>query len=173
MIDLGRAPFVYEGPIAAAIKGMKFRGWARLARHLAGAMAALWDLEADVVTWVPLSRRRRTQRGFDQAELLARALAPRIGLPVRPLLRRVVETPQQAKRSPGDRRRALEGAFHARPAGGTVLLVDDVLTTGATAAACARALKARGVQRVVVLTAARAVRGAAAGGLSGSGRSRL
>ena len=157
-VDAARAPFLYAGPIAAAIKGLKFRGWSRLARHLAGAMAEVWDLEADVVTWVPLARRRRAQRGFDQAEVLARALAPRIGLPVRPLLRRVRDTPQQAKQGPAERRRALSGAFAARRHGGTVLLVDDVLTTGATAAACARASKEAGTDRVVVLTAARAIR---------------
>lgn len=159
-IAAARAPFLYQGPMATAIRSLKFSGWKVLARHLAGAMAEVWDLDADVVTWVPLSRRRRSRRGFDQAELLARPVGRRLGLPVRGLLVRSRDTPPQARRGGEERRRALRDAFRAvgRPSR-TVLLVDDVLTTGATAAACARALGRRGSERVFLLTAARAARG--------------
>lgn len=159
-VTASRAPFLYLGPIAAAIRGLKFSGWKALARHLAGAMVEVSDLDAEVVTWVPLSRRRRARRGFDQAELLARAVAPRLALPARRLLFRTWDTPPQARSAGARRRRAVRGAF--RPSGrapASVLLVDDVLTTGATAASCASALREAGAETVVVLVAARSVRG--------------
>ena len=161
-IDAARSPFLYEGPLARAIKGMKFSGWHALGSHLAGAMAEVAGelLPADMVTWVPLSRRRRARRGFDQAEVVARALGARLDVPVRPLLRRTRDTSAQARKGGAERRRALEGAFVAREdVGGRILLVDDVLTTGATAAASARTLRRAGAARVSVLTAARSLGG--------------
>ena len=154
-----RSPFLYDGPLASAIKGMKFAGWHALASNLSGAMAEVGiDLGGDVVTWVPLSRRRRRRRGFDQAEELARGVARRLELPVTRLLVRSRDTAQQARSTGPERRRALRGAFRpcARPPA-RVLLVDDVLTTGATAAACAHALLGAGATEVDVLTAARSL----------------
>ncbi|MGH2740386.1 MAG: ComF family protein [Actinomycetota bacterium] len=160
-IQAARAPFLYEGPIARALKALKFSGWRALGHALAPAMVEVCDLDAEVVTWVPLAARRRARRGFDQAEVLARVVAPKLGVQVRNLLRRVRETPPQARRSAAERRRGLRGAFIARASStasiGSVLLVDDVLTTGATSAACARALQMAGARRVVVLTLARSL----------------
>ena len=159
-IAAARAAFLYEGPVAAAIRGMKFSGWHGLARHLAGAMVEVLEFSADVVTWVPLSSRRRARRGFDQAELLARAVAARSRLPAVRLLRRVRETRAQARLTGPDRRRALVGAFASvRAPPPRVLLVDDVLTTGSTAAACGEVLRAEGARRVMLLTAARSLGG--------------
>ena len=161
-IDRARAAFLYEGPVAAAIKGMKFSGWHALADHLAAAMAAASTGEpsADVVTWVPLSRRRLARRGFDQAELLARGVAARLDMPIHALLARRTETRAQARSSGAERRRALAGAFRAvASVSRSVLLIDDVLTTGSTAAAAAEALHLAGAERVEVLTAARSVGG--------------
>jgi ComF family protein len=112
-----------------------------------------------LVSWVPLGPKRRRARGFDQAELLARAVAARTGWPVDRLLARVVETAPQARRSGQERQAALRGAFEtvARPLPEAVLLVDDVLTSGATAAECARVLIGNGVREIGVLTAARAL----------------
>jgi ComF family protein len=159
-IDWVRAPFLYEGPVSRAIKAMKFSGWHALARHLGDAMAVLVERPIDAVTWVPLSRRRRARRGFDQAELLARAVSRRTGLPGVRLLRRVRDTRAQARLVGPDRRSALRGAFAVV---GTppprVLLVDDVLTTGSTASACAEALRVAGARSVSVLAAARSLGG--------------
>jgi ComF family protein len=162
VVDRSRAAFLYDGPVAGAVKAMKFLGTHALAPHLAGAMAELAEgLEADVVTWVPLSRRRRARRGFDQAELIARALAKRLDLPVARLLVRERDASSQARRTGAERRAALRGAFRGagRSTPERVLLVDDVLTTGSTAAACAEVLKAGGVSRVHLLTAARSLGG--------------
>ena len=115
---------------------------------------------ADVVTWVPLARRRRAERGFDQARVLARAVGRESGLPVRRLLRRIAATGPQAKRDAVARREAMRGSFVLRDRAivpDHVLLVDDVLTTGATAAACAEVLLAHGASRVSLLVAARAL----------------
>ena len=157
---MARAPFVYDGPVAAAIRGMKFSGWHALAGHLAGAMAEVAERPVDAVTWVPLSSRRRARRGFDQAEQLARAVAARLQRPAVRLLRRVRDTRAQARLAGRDRRSALAGAFTAvRAPPATVLLVDDVLTTGSTAGTCAEALVEAGAGRVDLLTAARSLGG--------------
>jgi predicted amidophosphoribosyltransferase len=133
-------------------------------------MAASFDLDADAVTWVPASRRRRSARGFDQSLALARVVARRLALPAVPVLRRVADPGPQARRRGRERRLAMRGAFVAvRRPPGRVAIVDDVLTTGATAAACAEALLEAGARSVVVSTAARAASGAIADLYSAAG----
>jgi len=159
-VTMARAPFLFAGPARAAVLKLKFSGWRTVADALAAAMAETELAPVDVVTWVPLGRRREAERGYDQARALARPLALRIGAPAAPLLRRTRTTAPQARRTASERRAALQGAFRSiREAPGRVLLVDDVLTTGATAAACAGALRAAGAREVVVLTATRAFSG--------------
>ena len=103
------------------------------------------DRAPTVVTWVPLGSRRRRIRGYDQAELLARAVGAIMGCSPRRLLRRVVETAPQARRSGPERRRGLRGAFEATcDAPPRILLIDDVLTSGSTVASCALALRRAG-----------------------------
>ena len=159
-VTAARAAFRYAGPARRAVHRLKFSGWRDVASALADAMVATADpVEADAVTWVPLARRRRAERGYDQARALATAVARRSGVPARRLLRRPVASGSQARRGGADRREAVQGAFvPARAAPARVLLVDDVLTTGATAAACAEALAAAGAREVVVLAAARSLR---------------
>jgi ComF family protein len=109
---------------------------------------------------VPLARRRRIERGYDQAALLADALARAAGRPrARRALARVRETPPQVGRSRAERARNVAGAFAASArdvAGRDVVLVDDVVTTGATADAAAQALRRAGARSVVVVALARA-----------------
>lgn len=124
-------------------------------------------LESAAVDWivpVPLHWSRRWLRGFNQAEELASALAHLLNRPRLNALRRGRRTPRLAGLSSTQRREQLQGAFTTNRQtvsaldGATVLLVDDILTTGATCGAAARALKAAGVRRVVVAVIARAGR---------------
>ena len=115
---------------------------------------------------MPLHWRKRWQRGFNQADLLAGEIGRRTHTPVRNALRRVRNTASQAGLTSAKRRENVSGAFlPSRRAtnrraldGRSVLLIDDVMTTGATAAACARALKRGGARQVTLLTLARADR---------------
>jgi ComF family protein len=148
-----------------AIHELKFRGRLRVAERLAEAIAASPGCgrvltPAAVLVPVPLHPRRLRERGFNQSELLARALGRRAGLAVAPeaLVRRK-ETPPQTGLTAAARRSNVSGAFavrrRGRVAGRVVVLVDDVVTTGATARACAAALRAAGSTDVRLVTAAR------------------
>jgi ComF family protein len=160
-VAAARAPFLYAGPAREALLRLKFGGWRAVAEAVGASMAAVTPVAPDLVTWVPLSPARRAQRGYDQSRSLATVVARELGVPARPLLRRTVDTLPQSSRTGEERRRAMRGAFRAAAgaasnAAGTVLLVDDVLTTGATAAECARVLHDAGAREVALLTAARA-----------------
>lgn len=153
-VDAWWAAFAYEGPAREVVARVKYRGARAAVPWLADAMVAVvGDVPADVVTWAPTSRDRRRTRGFDPAELLARAVARRLGLRSRGLLDRC-EGPPQTGRAAADRR---QGPVHVvrRPVPHRVLVVDDVATTGATLAAAALALRRAGAEHVVALTAAR------------------
>lgn len=153
---------LYAGPLQRAIWALKYEGLRVLAEPLAVLLADYCGehpLPADLIIPVPLHRRRERRRGYNQSALLGRALAGRLGLPYRPdLLVRLRDTPPQVGKSQEERRRNMEGAFAAgkAPVGARILLVDDVLTTGATLEACAAPLKAAGAASVWGLTLARA-----------------
>ncbi len=151
------APVAYEGPARALVGGLKFRGARGLAGELAAAIAAGAPpglLEGALVP-VPLAVRRRRERGYNQAEVLARGLSERTGLLVCDLLERSGGGARQLGR--GRRARlARAPAFRAlRMAPPRAVLVDDVITTGATLAACAQALRAAGAREVVAVAYAR------------------
>ncbi len=119
----------------------------------------------DAIVPVPLHWLRQWRRGFNQSEVLARGLAAKLRIPVISALRRVRSTQVQAGLSHTARRQNVDQAFRCRRhvvAGKRLLLIDDVMTTGATAAACARTLKRAGAARVVLATVARVDRRLAA-----------
>jgi ComF family protein len=147
----------FGGPVRASLHALKYGGERRLARPLASALAARWQAAGgagDLVTWVPVHPRRRRDRGFDQAEELARVMAAALELPVARTVARVTATTAQHGLGQRERLANLAGAFVVPPdAIGTVagrwpILVDDVVTTGATLSACASAL--RGVRAIGV-----------------------
>ena len=148
----------YEGALRELIHLYKYGKVRTLARPLSGLLAQALprDEEFDAAVPVPLYWRRRLQRGFNQAELLARGLSRRTGIPVVGALGRVRPTPTQAGLSNTARRQNVAKAFRSRSVQGRrILLIDDVMTTGATGAACALALKQAGARRVALLTVAR------------------
>ena len=154
----------YEGPIRSLVHGLKFADMDSLAPALGRRMASrlgpiIFGHRTDLIVPVPLHFWRRFRRGYNQAELLARAIARPAGLP---LDIRAVRRRRAGRRQLGlsrlERRRSLAGCFAARPSrvhGRTILLVDDVVTTGATLEACARVLLHAGARRVVGCVLAR------------------
>jgi ComF family protein len=161
----------YEGTLRELIHLYKYGRVRTLSQPLADLLAKALPLDErlDAVTAVPLHWRRQWQRGFNQSELLAQAIARRRGIRVVRALRRARPTQTQAGLSNTERRRNVAAAFACRRgaqklAGQRVLLIDDVMTTGSTAAACASALKQAGAARVVLLTVARVDRRMPGGG---------
>ena len=170
-LDGARAAFLYDGPARRAIHKLKFSGWRGVGEALGRAMASTAPPAIDAVTWVPLARRRLAERGYDQAKVLAMSVARELGVPTALPIRRAVATGPQAQRSAADRRTAMRGAFapNGKPCPARVLLVDDVLTTGATAAACAVVLREAGARSVFLLVAGRAAPGATSGAYTRAG----
>jgi ComF family protein len=156
---------MYEGALRSLIHLFKYSGMKPLARPLAAYLdrAIPVDEHFDAVVPVPLYWRRQWSRGFNQAELLARCVAKQRGIPLWNALRRKRATATQAGLANAGRRRNVAGAFVVRAKtardkklkGKKILLIDDVMTTGATASACATALKHGGAGSISLLTLAR------------------
>lgn len=161
------SPLGYQGSVPEAVRRYKFggvRAYARPFGLLMAQCAADHALEVDCVTWVPLSARRLRRRGYDQAELLARRVGEELGLPAEPLLRKIRDTQTQSDLdTEGARRANALGAYAVLPGTGIkgkrILVVDDVVTSGATLSECARMLRQAGAAKVYGLTLARARRG--------------
>ena len=162
-----RAALRYEDTARDAVQALKFGGHRAMAAPLAdltvSALAGGWPAgPPDLLVPVPLHPRRERERGFNQAALIARRLGRAWGCEVRPdVLARVVATESQTALDSAARLANVRGAFRLRRpervAGRHVILVDDVLTTGATVSACVRALEAGGPRIVGVVAVARVV----------------
>ncbi|MEN9932128.1 MAG: hypothetical protein RIS17_701 [Pseudomonadota bacterium] len=160
-----RAPLAYGGPARQLVLALKHGRRLHLARMMARAMLRVaGEIPADaVIVPVPSHRIRLWQRGFNQAAAIARQLARQSGRPlVVDALARVKPTPSTKGLTRAARQRNVIGAFRvARPEaikGKVVILIDDVMTTGATVSACAAQLRRAGARQVEVLTYARAMR---------------
>jgi predicted amidophosphoribosyltransferase len=149
------APVAYEGPARALVRGLKYRGAVGLAEPMAAAICAGAPALDGALVPVALHPRRRRQRGYNQAERLAAAIARRTGLGVADCLaRRGAAAARQVGRGRSER---LAGPAIEAPGTvpGRAVLVDDVCTTGATLAACAAALRAAGTRHVTAVAYAR------------------
>lgn len=166
--DRARAAFVYDeisrSPVLAFKHGGRTEGLRAFSAHMFRAGRVFWP-EADMIIPVPLHRSRLVKRRFNQSALLARKLSTLTELPFEPdILLRTRATPSQGAQSAAGRRRNVRGAFSvsqkfkSRLKGQHVVLVDDVMTTGATINACAKTLKRAGVSYIDVITLARTVR---------------
>ena len=167
----------YEGALRKLIHLFKYGGVQPLARPFGEFLARALPREErfDMIVPMPLHWRRRFERRFNQSVLLAREISRRWNVPVRGVVRRRRATAPQEGLTNAQRRANVAGAFRMKRAtrldGLHVLLVDDVLTTGASAAACARVLKRAGAARVTVLALARTDRRSAVMDLGAASRS--
>ena len=156
VFDFARSALLFTRTLREIIHHLKYSDRVSLAKPLGDILRDCWRREGftgDLVIPVPLHRSRERIRGFNQAELIA----SRLGLPVAPrLLHRRKNTPSQTGLTRNERKRNLAGAFEARGlVKGTLIVVDDVYTTGSTMNEIARTLKRAGAERVEVLTVAR------------------
>jgi len=156
------AAFRYEGPVRDSLLRYKFRGVTAYGPVYAEYLAKCIDetgISCDIITWTPLSRRRLRQRGYDQARILAEETAKRLGLPCERLLEKRVNTrPQSGIRDAEKRRQNAKGVYACcapeKLGGKRILLIDDIVTTGATLSECALTLKKAGCAEVFAAAAA-------------------
>ena len=157
------APLRYEGTVRESLLRFKFRGGRGSAegygKILAQCVAENFNGQFDLVTYVPVSEQRRRERGYDQTLLLAREMCRAWDVSPVTLLRKTRHTPaQSALKTPEERRANVLGVYEAinteKIAPARILLVDDILTTGATLCECVRVLKEAGAKRVLCATLA-------------------
>lgn len=163
-----RYAFVLRPPADRLVHALKYDGWAELGREMGRSMARASHLDEEgrssyLVVPVPTTSARVRARGYNQAELLARSFAEARRLPLANALERTGGGGTQVALHPSERRANVRGVFAARPAhlarlrGARVILIDDVLTTGSTAAAAANELRRAGAKQVVLVAYARAL----------------
>ena len=165
-VDQCLSPLYYYGSVRDSLHRYKFEGLTVYADIYSEFIVKCIDenqISCDSITWVPLSRRRLHKRGYDQAELLAELIAKHLGQrPVR-LLKKLRDTPPQSQTGSAEKRRAnIAGAYAClrpeRVQGKRILLVDDIVTTGATLSEAAKVLKKAGAKEVICATLARSLR---------------
>lgn len=160
--DWARSVWLYRGKGRDLIHALKYKNERRLVDLIAApALRVLPEnVLIDKITWVPLHSSRKVERGYNQAEIAARAVAAAAGLPAAGLLKRSRRTEDQNKLEPAARRSNVKGAFAVAVKeieGLNILLIDDVYTTGATLSECGKSLKKAGAATVGVMTLARTV----------------
>jgi ComF family protein len=153
---------IYEGALAEAINQMKFHGARRLSKPLGMLIYNSGIPQADGIVPVPLTLRKLRERGFNQSLLISRVISKGSGIPLlMDILFKTRETPPQTRLSAKERRGNLKGAFEGKVGakGLRLLLVDDVMTTGATVTECSRQLIKAGAREIIAITLARSVMG--------------
>ncbi|MGN0819673.1 MAG: ComF family protein [Christensenellaceae bacterium] len=163
-VDKARSVYIYEGNVSLAIKKFKFRNERYLGDVFAEKLYETYlknAFSADLITFVPVTRARKFFRSFNHSEYLARKLAELCGTECVGLLKKVKETDNQFRLKRDERQKNLKGSFEADKSlpiqGKKILVVDDVLTTGATSDEIARILKKGGAKSVYLLTVASTV----------------
>lgn len=163
--DVSLSPLHYRDGVRHAVHRYKFnfgRAHSRLMGELmTQCLQDRWTEPVDMILWVPLSKKHRRKRGYDQAELLARRVGELTGIPVVDGLEKIRNTGTQSRIGKDSARRAnVLGAYRVKDgvelAGKRVVLVDDVVTSGATLSECASCLRMAGAESVAALTFARA-----------------
>lgn len=157
------SPLYYDGTVRQSLLRYKFGGMSVYSEKYSEFILKCIDenkVSCDIITWVPLSAARRRRRGYDQAELLARCLAKRRGIDCKRLIVKIRNNPAQSGTASADmRKKNVSGVYRvvdgAEIRGRTVLLVDDIVTTGSTLGECARVLKSAGAAQVFAATLAR------------------
>ena len=155
-VDGFSAGLMYNEPVRNALVSFKFNGAVYKKEFFAHYMQVPPEWAADCIVPVPLCSSRMKERGYNQSALLAREVSKRCGLPIREeLLKRVRETEKQSLMTHDQRLKNLKGAFRASEDcnGLSIILIDDIKTTGATLCECAKELKKRGAARVYALCA--------------------
>ncbi|MEL7649452.1 MAG: ComF family protein [Sedimentibacter sp.] len=164
--EMCRSPFCYEGLIKKGIYMFKYHNkpyfYKFFGKSLAGYMKSICYTDFDLIVPVPLHRSKMRKRGFNQSKLVASYISRDFSIPMAEVLRRIRKTPKQSEMSREERRANMEDAFSLKNEKmadllkeKTVLLVDDVFTTGSTADECSKVLKQGGADKVYVITIAR------------------
>ena len=163
--DLARSVFNYDGKIISAIHRYKYAGHKYLLEPFGKYMSkylATWNIHPDYITSVPLHPNREKSRGYNQAKCMAEIVSKDFGIPYVDICEKVVDNKNQAKLDFKERRKNVKDAYRLLPdirkkvKGSTVLLIDDVYTTGSTCSEIARVIKLAGATKIYVLTLAHA-----------------
>ena len=158
------SPLYYENSVREALLRYKFYQMTVYAepfgKLLSECVEEYIEAQVDIISWVPLSRKRLRSRGYDQAQLLAEVVSRELGIPCMPVLKKKRHTVQQSRMGGAEKRRAnIAGAYEVidkeRIDGKTILLIDDIVTTGSTFAECARTLGKCGANKVFCAAVAR------------------
>lgn len=159
-IDFSRSVFTYRPPISTLIKKLKYNNNRYVAQAFSEYLSGLYlkcFITADLITFIPMTKKALKRRGYNQGELLAKGVSERVGVPCENLLIKKNDTERQAKLSKSERLKNLVDVFKADKKmvkDKTIVIIDDVSTTGATGEAAASKLKKAGASKVILLTIA-------------------